>query len=180
MTTQSMEGLGPSPEPNYLYVDLGKDEQGRVYPWHFWDPDSNTQTPVYLPALTGRLVDIRLRKNVYKGDELFKVMFKVQAGRTTWFIRSGVETTFSRGVLLSLRDIIPALKKRPELTFYAKAGDESVYGSVYFAETGELVPKEWDKEAQLLPIVQELQEALGVERQTIQQVRQEYDDRQRR
>lgn len=178
MSARSMEGLGPSPEPNYLHVDLGKiEETGQVYPRHFYDPDSDKATPVFEPALTGRLVDIRLRKGVYKGKEFFKAMYKIISGRTTWFIRSGVDTTFSRGILLSLNEIINVLEHKPELIFYAKAGDSAVYGSVYFAETGDIVPKEWDKNAQLLPIVQKIQEALGQEVQTIAQVRQEYEDR---
>lgn len=178
MPAYSKEGLMHSPEPNYLHVDLGKDDDGVPYPWHLYDYDSDRQIPVYEPALRGRLTEIKIRKGVYKNKEHFKVVFKVVSGATVWFIRTGVETTFARGVLLSLNEISPTFEHNPEFVFYAKPGDTAVYGSVYFAETMDLVPKEWDAEIQLLPIIQSLQAALGQEPQTLEQVRAEYDQRQ--
>lgn len=177
MSERSMEGLGPSPEPNYLHVELGKTADGRVFPWHFYDHENDAQIPVFEPALTGILQEIRLKKSVYKGAENFKIMFKLMSGRTVWFIRTGVETTFSRGVLLTLRDIVDHLKAFRPILIYAKPGDEAVYGAVYDPETMEYLPKVWSTEVPLFPIIQELQEALGQIPQTIEQIRKEYEDK---
>lgn len=180
MSARSMEGLGPSPEPNYLHVDLGKTEDGRVHPWHFYDYDSNLQIPVFEQSLTGRLAEIKMKKGVFQQKEHFKIMFKIISGRTTWYIRSGVETTFTRGVILCLQKINGGLKEMPELLIHAKPGDTSVYGSVYYAATMDPVLKDWDKDVKLMPIVNEIQQHLGQEPQTIAQMRQEYDDNLRR
>lgn len=179
MQVLSREGLGPSPKPQRLYVDRGEVEgSGEVYGWYALD-DNNVKTPVFEPALTGTIQQLKIVKTVFNNNEILKLDITVHAGRTTWIVRSGVETTFTRGVVLTLA-ALPPEALGDEFTILAEPADKGVYGSLYNAKTGEWIRKEWDKETKLFPIINKLRELLGAEPQTIEGIRQEYAERQER
>jgi hypothetical protein len=179
MQVLSKEGLGPSPKPQRLYVDRGEVEGTKeVYGWYALD-DNNVKTPVFEPALTGTIQALRIVKTVFNADEILKLDITVHSGRTTWIVRSGVETTFTRGIVLTLA-ALPAEAMGDEFVILAEPADKGVYGSLYEAHNGAWIPKEWDKGVKLFPIINRLREVLGEEPQTIEQIRQDYADRQDR
>ena len=174
----SMEGLCPSPEPQFLYVELGKDPDRGAYAWHTYDKATNASTPIYQPCLQGRLTGLRLRIKKFKDDRNLKMDMTFQSGGTTWTVRTGVETVFARGVLLGLKEVMrqegdKALES--ELKILAEAGETSVFGNVY-SVNGYRYRKEWDGDVRLFPVVQEIQKELGVPVQTMDAINKEFEE----
>lgn len=176
MNTIDMEGLCPSPEPQFLYVDLFKGEDGRLAPWHTWDPNSDITTQVYLPTVMGKLMGLKMSIKEFQGKENFKLDIRVQSGNRTWIIRSGVETVFTRGVLLGLTGVEDL--SRP-VKIYAQPADTTVLGSVYNENNYRYVVQ-WDDQAKLFPIIQDLQVALHLPKQEMSVIREEFEQRKRR
>lgn len=172
MLEDQLEGLCPSPEPTHIYVELGKTEDGVVHPWHLYDKLSDRATPIFSPCIMGQLFAIELKIQEFQRKENFKIMFKVRSGDRIWFIRSGVETTFTRGIVLALRTLNDD-QLHGSLKFYAKPGDTAVYGNIYTIMNDPVVT-EFDKDAKLLPIINELQRRLGQEPQDIKKLQQEF------
>lgn len=175
------QGLGPSPKPQRLYVGQGKvEETGAVYPWYVYDIDTDVSTPVFEPSLTGELVGLKVVKTVYKKEEIMKLDISIKSGKVLWIVRSGVDTVFSRGVLLTLKDMQAEDLLTPLLLYAEPASEGSVFGSLYDPDTLKHYPKQWDADAKLFPIITALQETLGYPVQTVDGIRQEYADRQAR
>lgn len=152
-------GLGPTPDPIYLYV--GETESDAAC-WYTLDPQNN-QVPVKEPALTGYLAALRVTEKEFKGKPNYKLDILMKADRN-YVIRSGVETSFSRGVLLALEAIVQGAGDiHDPLVIAVQRGDEDkvVFGRVYLAATGERIKAEWDRDCKLLPIIEGVQAALG-------------------
>lgn len=169
---EQLEGLGPSPEPIYLFVDLGKTPEGDVHPWHMWDAASTKAIPVFQQSLTGRLVSIRLQIKEFQQKQNYKIDFKILSGTRTWILRSGTETIFSRGVLLGLQKV-PNFRDF-FIKIHAKPGDTTVYGNVYDINNNRF-EAEWDTDVKLLPIIQELQRKLEQDPQTPASIKADFE-----
>lgn len=165
--TEIKLGLGEPPVPVYLFVKLNKDEDG-VYCWYTRDNDTNF--PVRQRALTGYLKDIKMKLQDYKGKRSVKVDFKFQADRV-YVVRTGAETTFLRGLVL---DLVSLTSLEEPICLACEPGDEAVYARVYTAY-GERSAAEWDKDVQLFPLIQTLQERLGSEAQTMEQLNRDFE-----
>lgn len=174
---ERLEGLGPSPRPIHLYVDLTVTEGGAKYGWHFFD--WATKAPVHVPdqALTGQLTKIHLRIKEFQNKPAYKIEYHVRAGMMNYVIRSGIETFFTRGVILRLEKI-ETLGDLPTLTFLAEPQDTTVMGSVWIG--GEQVWAEWDPDVKLLPKIQDLQKRLGQEPQTPDSIQRDFNDSKQR
>lgn len=166
-------GFGYIPVPQYIFVG-GKPDgaEGPDYFWYSLDFNTNKPQPITAQALTGYVTGFRMINKPYKGDDAVKVDISIQADRK-YVIRSGIETIFTRGLLLAL-EIFDNLKDIP-VTICVTPGDEKnvIYASVYNATNGEVVKYDWDKSKKLSPIVVKLQKMLGQEAQDIKKVLEE-------
>lgn len=160
-------GLGGAPDPIYLHVSESIDEGGEVHPWHMWD--GKKQIPVKDRSLTGILSNIRLKLGPeFKGKKPVKIQFRVDTGSQPYVIQCGVETTFTRGMLLAL-DTVDDLSQ-PLMFVVANGGEKVVFARLHLAANSERVKIMWDKERKLFPLVQKLQQKLGLRAQTWEDV----------
>lgn len=162
-------GLGASPDAVYLYVSESVGEDGEVHPWHMYDHDAKKQVPVKERSLTGILSEIRMKMGPeFKGKKPVKLQLRVDTGGQPYVIQSGVETTFTRGVLLAL-DVVEDLGS-PLMFVVANGGEKVVFGRLHRAPGGERIKIMWDKERKIFPLVQKLQQKLGQRAQTWEDV----------
>lgn len=162
-------GLGNAPDPIYLYVAESEDEQGNTQPWHMYDHDAKKQIPVKDRALTGIVTGLRMKLGPeFKGKKPVKLQIQVDAGGQPYVVQSGVETTFTRGVLLAL-DLVDDLS-RPVTLVVANGGDKVIFGRVHDAESRQRIKVMWDKERKILPLAQKLQQKLGQKPQTVEDI----------
>lgn len=163
-------GLGDPPTTVYLYVEASDDTGDGRCPWHTFNFDTNTKTPIRESALYGYLTEIKLKIKYFKGKEGFKITFRMKTPRE-YVIQSGVETNFTRKLLLCLEQF----DVTQPMCISAEVGDsESVVFATLWDIEGNLVKAKFDKDRQLLPLVNELQKRLGCPVQTIKQLRDEY------
>lgn len=156
-------GLGGAPDPIYLHVSESIDEGGEVHPWHMWD--GKKQIPVKDRSLTGILSNIRLKLGPeFKGKRPVKIQLRVDTGSQPYVLQAGVETTFTRGMLLAL-DMVDDLTQ-PLMFVVANGGEKVVFARLHTASNGERIRIMWDKERKLFPLVQKLQQKLGLRAQT--------------
>lgn len=151
-------GLGDPPERRYLYVS--QDDTDSSSCWYEYNFNTNTKTPVPQRALTGYITGLRCHSVTSKrhGTKT-KLDIFVDAGQP-FAIRSGLETVFTRGIILSLIAIPDAETMRQALTICATPSKEHgkvVFGSVYLATTGTRVKFEWDKQVDLAHLIEALQ-----------------------
>lgn len=154
-------GLGAPPDRRYLFV--GQDEQDTNSCWYALNHDTKTKIPVPDRALTGYITGLRCREVKTRFGPKWKLDILMDAG-TPFGIRSGLDTTFTRGVVLSLIAIEDEEKLRDALVIVVTPSTDNqkiVFGSVYLARTGQRVKYVWDKDAELVPLIQNLQSVLG-------------------
>lgn len=158
-------GLGPNPEKvEYLFVGEQEGEQGNSLWYKLSD---GKVVPVLEEALTGQLTDIVVITKEFKGKTNYKVNFHIQADRK-YVIRSGAGTTFSRGVVLGLLEVLkidPSFNPITIAVSQSQEDSKAVFGSVYDARGMKAKPK-WDGQASLLPFINQLQTVLGTVVQT--------------
>lgn len=155
-------GLGYNPESiKFLFVGEAEDETGST-PWYEWNHDTNTAIPVHYDALTGYINNITIVTKQFKGSTHYKIQVHVTADRR-YRIQVGAGTVFARGLVLALAQQASTKDAfKSPLTITVKQGDDSkaVFAGV-FDSHGQKVIAKWDSEALLMPIVQEIQAALG-------------------
>lgn len=153
-------GLGNPPEPQYLFVGAGK--EGNVnYEWYYVDFDNGNQTvPETRRALTGYIRELRINETEYKGEKKPKLDIFISADQP-YVVRSGLDTVFTRGVILALAIVEDYTE--PLIIAVAPSDQEKVvFGKVYRA-SGEKISVEWQKDANLMPLINHIQELLGQE-----------------
>lgn len=162
-------GLGAPPDPIYLYIAESEDDQGNPTPWHMYDHDAKKQIPVKERALTGTLTNVRMKMGPeFKGKKPVKIQFQFDTGEQPYVVQSGVDTTFTRGVLLSL-EMVDDLS-RPLMLVVANGGEKVVFGRIHKGDTKERVQVVWDKERKIFPLVQKIQRVLGTKVQSWEDV----------
>lgn len=160
-------GLGGAPDPIYLHVSESIGEDGEVHPWHMWD--GKKQIPVKDRSLTGVLSNIRLKLGPeFKGKRPVKIQLRIDAGSQPYVLQAGVETTFTRGMLLAL-DMVDDISQ-PLMFVVANGGEKVVFARLHLAANAERVKIMWDKERKLFPLVQKLQQKIGQKPQTWEDV----------
>lgn len=103
MRRQQLMGFS-NPTRIALDVEPGADKGG-TYCWGVWNRDTKSLDPEYASALTGTLEGICLKETEYEGETGFKLALYLDCGSTQYSLRSGLKTSFSRGVMLRLLDI---------------------------------------------------------------------------
>ncbi|NER51612.1 MAG: hypothetical protein F6J92_34215 [Symploca sp. SIO1A3] len=151
-------GLCDPPEPIYLYVGSGE-SQGQQYLWYCFDINSERVHPVFQRGLTGYIRELRVTPKEYKGKDATKLDIVVSCDRL-YIVRSGIETNFSKGLLLALSQVNDF--ENP-LTIAVAPGEETViFARLYNATTGERVKAEWNPNAPWLDLIQAINQKLGV------------------
>lgn len=131
-------GFGAIPKPQYVFVSRESD-----YCWYMLSEDRR-QIPIYDKALTGVITGIEVEKKV---ETSFGVTFKTDLyilADKPYIIRSGNESYFSKGLLLSL-DILTYEQLRQPLTITVSPGDKTiVFCTIYDPVTYRSIDVSWD------------------------------------
>lgn len=164
MANEIKLGLGPSPEKvTYLFIGEAEGDEGATA-WYELDFETSRKIPVKEDSLTGYIYNMVIVPKTFKNQVNYKLDVHINADRR-YVIRTGAGTTFSRGLLLSLKKLVadkgPEVFQSP-ITISVSQGDEkSVFCGVYDPVSREKIIPNWDGSAQLLPFVQEFQKVLG-------------------
>lgn len=158
-------GPGQSPDAVYWFVGETKDERGNLYPWYTFDNQAKAQVPVPYPALTGKVTGLRMKLQRFKDKDNVKLDVQVMADRQ-YVIRTGVDTTFARGLLLALELVDDYAAPLTLVAANSDQGEKVVFSRLYRAKTNERVQIVWDRDRKLFPLVTKLQQRMGQKPQT--------------
>jgi hypothetical protein len=123
----------------YLYVGRGEEAINSCWYTRF----GGANVPQSANGLAGKLIKIETAKTEYKGKKSEKLHIWMDCGGQAYCIQSGLDTLFSRGILLAL----PQVKIGQDITIGVKPSKDDekiVFGSISTASGW--VRSEWDKE----------------------------------
>ncbi|MCC5634994.1 hypothetical protein LC593_03830 [Nostoc sp. CHAB 5844] len=131
-------GFGSIPKPQYIFVSKESD-----HCWYMLSDDAR-QIPIYERALTGIITEIELKKEVETSQgKSEKTDLHILADKP-YIIRSGSESYFSKGLLLSLNALSYEQLLQP-LTIAVSPGDKAiVFCTIYHPITYRSVGVSWD------------------------------------
>lgn len=153
--------LGPGQSPDAVYWFVGEIEKdGNLYPWYTFDSQAKAQVPVPYSALTGRITGLRMKLQQFKGKDNIKLDVLMMADRQ-YVIRTGVDTTFARGLLLALELVDDYQAPLTIVAANSDRGEKVVFSRLYRASTNERVKVEWDRDRKLFPLIVKLQQRMG-------------------
>jgi hypothetical protein len=136
-------GFGQTPKPQYVFVSREPD-----HCWYMLAEDEK-RIPIYERALTGVITGIEVNKKVENTfGEVIRTDLNVLADKP-YIIRSGSDTYFCKGLLLSL-DILTFEQLRHPLTIAVSPGDKKVvFCNIYDPVTYRSVGVSWDGHKEL-------------------------------
>jgi hypothetical protein len=131
-------GFGAVPKPQYVFVSKESD-----HCWYMLAEDER-RIPVYEKALTGIITGIEVNKKVENTfGEVIRTDLNILADKP-YIIRSGSDTYFCKGLLLSL-DILTFEQLRHPLTITVSPGDKKVvFCNIYDPVTYRSIGVSWD------------------------------------
>ncbi|MEH2177700.1 hypothetical protein [Nostoc sp.] len=136
-------GFGAVPKPQYVFVSKESD--------HYWYmlAEDEKRVPIYERALTGVITGIEVNKRVENTfGEVIRTDLNVLADKP-YIIRSGSDTYFSKGLLLSL-DILTFEQLRYPLTIAVSPGDKKVvFCNIYDPVNYRSIGVSWDGHKEL-------------------------------
>ena len=124
----------------YLYVGRGEEEASNCC---WYTRFGGVNIPQSSNGLAGKLVKIETRETEYKGKKSEKLQIWMKCGDQDYCVQSGLDTLFSRGVLLALTETSVG----QEITIGVKPSKDDekiVFGSI--ATASGWVRSEWDKD----------------------------------
>ncbi|MDZ8084451.1 MAG: hypothetical protein RMY16_02480 [Nostoc sp. DedQUE12b] len=136
-------GFGAVPKPQYVFVSKEPD-----HCWYMLAEDER-RIPIYEKALTGVITGIEVNKKVENTfGEVIRTDLNVLADKP-YIIRSGSDTYFCKGLLLSL-DILTFEQLRHPLTIAVSPGDKKVvFCNIYDPVTYRSIGVNWDGHKEL-------------------------------
>ncbi len=136
-------GFGAVPKPQYVFISKESD-----HCWYMLAEDEK-RIPIYERALTGVITGIEVNKKVENTfGEVIRTDLNVLADKP-YIIRSGSDTYFCKGLLLSL-DILTFEQLRHPLTIAVSPGDSNVvFCKIYDPITYRSVGVSWDGHKEL-------------------------------
>ncbi|MEH2221725.1 hypothetical protein [Nostoc sp.] len=136
-------GFGAVPKPQYVFVSKESD-----HCWYMLAEDEK-RIPIYERALTGVITGIEVNKKVENTfGEVIRTDLNVLADKP-YIIRSGSDTYFCKGLLLSL-DILTFEQLRHPLTVTVSPGDKKVvFCNIYDPVTYRSIGVSWDGHKEL-------------------------------
>ncbi len=131
-------GFGAVPKPQYVFVSKEPD-----HCWYMLSEDER-RIPIYERALTGVITGIEVNKEVENTfGKVIRTDLNVLADKP-YIIRSGSDTYFSKGLLLSL-DILSFEQLCHPLTIAVSPGDKKVvFCNIYDPITYHSIGVSWD------------------------------------
>lgn len=163
-------GFGESPDQiTTIFVGEADENDDSGAAWYTRDFEKEKNTPIAHASITGFIYGLKVSKSTYKKKDSYKLNIRLNAGKR-YQIRSGLDTYFSRGFILAFSSFLDAGNdpKKVPITVAVRKGSEGnvIFCSLFNAETNAKIFVEWDGDAKLMPIVNEIQEILGVTVQT--------------
>jgi hypothetical protein len=151
-------GLIDLPKTQYLYVGRQEDKADPSC-WYRWKDER--ASPVSATALRGELVDIQINKTTFKGKDSIKLDLYMKCHSQQYCVRSGIDTMFSRSVLLALNEIEDINAANPiVIGVRASKEDENiVFGSVLIGQ--QPIKALWDKDADMMQLAHHLIQKFG-------------------
>lgn len=145
--------MGFTKPPNQLYDKLLFINNCQGYPWSW--PDN---IPCQEAALEGKPIGLMLRQSRYKDDVSDKLLFLLKDEDFTYCIRCGLETNFSRGLLLGLQVCLAKQADRSVIVVPKLSDrDQKVIFCNLWADKHP-VKIEWNKEISLYSLAKSLAE----------------------
>lgn len=166
--------LGFGNPPGKVYVFVGgdvDDETKETYSWYQFNYQAKTRIPIHSSALIGYVKGVRITPKKYKGKWGYKLDLNVVADED-YVIRSGLNTSFSKGIVHSL-SLVDDFSK--PLAILAVKGDEDkvVFGNLMDVETKKAYIFEGERSEKLGPLVFELQKKLDCQIQSFELIEKE-------
>jgi hypothetical protein len=165
-------GFGVPPVAVQLYIEnhpATKDNPPAS--WHYFEFGSDDKTPIYTNGLFGYITDVRIHRGEYDGKPLHNLRITVRADKQ-YIIQSGNTSVFAKGIMLALDEVRTSEDFKRPLCIEVKNGDKKVvFGNLYFADTSEHLMPKGDRERRTFPILQKVQEMLGVAVQSAAEVK---------
>lgn len=162
-------GFGSSPDATTWVFVGGDDDDESGSAWYTRNFDTEVNTPLEHSSLTGYLKNIYIKKTEYKKKANYKMNLRMQADQR-YNIRSGLSTFFSRGFLLAIEVMMDNevdFDTTPLIISVRKGNDNNVvFCNVFNYTTGAKIFYTYDGDKKLVPIINRLQEYLGVTVQT--------------
>jgi hypothetical protein len=149
-------GLIDLPRTQYLYVgrEGGKEDTSC---WYRRKDDQNIL--IHSDGLAGHLIKLEAHTTTYKEDDKVKLRILMRCDSQTYCIQSGMNSVFSRGILLGLKEIEDIdtpiiIAVRP-----SKEEEKVVFGSVFIDR--QPIKTTWDKSIDCLTLFQSICHKLG-------------------
>lgn len=143
--------MGFTKPPNQAYDKILFVNNCQGYPWSWLD-----NVPCKEPALEGKVVGLQIRRSEYKDKVSEKLHLLIKDDEFTYCIRNGLETVFSRGLLLSLR-VCLSQQADCQIIISPKVSDRD--SRVIFCNlwaNKQRIKIDWDKDINLYSLAQEL------------------------
>lgn len=143
--------MGFTKPPNQAYDKILFVNNCQGYPWSW--PDN---VPCKEVALEGKVVGLQIRQSEYKDKVSEKLHLLLQDDEFTYCVRCGLETVFSRGLLLSLRACLSQQADCP-IIISPKVSERDarvIFCSLW--ANNQRVKIDWDKDINLYSLAQEL------------------------
>ena len=143
--------MGFTKPPNQAYDKILFVNNCQGYPWSW--PDN---VPCKEVALEGKVVGLQIRHSEYKDKVSEKLHLLLQDDEFTYCIRCGLETVFSRGLLLSLR---ACLSQQADCQIIISPKVSERDSRVIFCNlwsNQQRIKIDWDKDINLYSLAQDL------------------------
>ena len=143
--------MGFTKPPNQAYDKILFVNNCQGYPWSWLD-----NVPCKELALEGKVVGLQIRQSEYKDKVSEKLHLLIKDDEFTYCIRCGLETVFSRGLLLSLR-VCLSQQADCQIIISPKVSERDA--RVIFCNlwaNNQRVKIDWDKDINLYSLAQEL------------------------
>lgn len=143
--------MGFTKPPNQAYDKILFVNNCHGYPWSW--PDN---VPCKEVALEGKVVGLQIRQSEYKDKVSEKLHLLLQDDEFTYCVRCGLETVFSRGLLLSLR---ACLSQQADCQIIISPKVSERDSRVIFCNlwaNKQRIKIDWDKDCNLYSLAQEL------------------------
>ncbi len=112
-------GLGFGPPPVTRRVHCNRQHGGL---WYFWNGEAGAEI-ISAPALTGYARQLDIKVGEYKGKPTHNLELLMDCGPQSYILTAGLQSTFSRGLLLALGMLTRKHFHGP-ITVAPRAGDE--------------------------------------------------------
>ena len=143
--------MGFTKPPNQAYDKILFVNNCQGYPWSW--PDN---VPCKEVALEGKPIGLQIRQSEYKDKVSEKLHLLLQDDECTYCIRCGLETVFSRGLLLSLRVCLSQQADCPIIISpkVSERDDRVIFCNLWANK--QRIKIDWDKDINLYDLAKEL------------------------